>query len=275
LEKRDSFRDPLVEKQLEQGNANDILNILLFAAYMCLQCGDWDTLFDARRMLDDVLKRFDSDTGRAWQFLLIFIYYLKRRMSGEASTAIAGLLKFCATVPTALGGNLLAHAHALSSRVGLLCGDLEWAVADLNRAFKEDPRSWGSVLYDGFSYGARAAVAVERARRAAAEGKLDRATRRECLASLRRYLKNTRKCAPELTESLKFFGSYWWHAGSHRRALSYWRQSIQAGERIGAKVELAHTFADAGALLGEIAPGPEWRKRGAEMYTALGIGENR
>jgi hypothetical protein len=28
---------------------------------------------------------------------------------------------------------------------------------------------------------------------------------------------------------------------------------------------------DAGALLGELAPGPEWRKRGAELYAELGI----
>jgi hypothetical protein len=82
---------------------------------------------------------------------------------------------------------------------------------------------------------------------------------------------NARKFAPDLAEALKFFGSFWWHAGSRRRALSYWRQSIREGERLGAKVELAHTFTDAGALLGELAPGPEWRKRGAEMYAELGI----
>jgi hypothetical protein len=36
-------------------------------------------------------------------------------------------------------------------------------------------------------------------------------------------------------------------------------------------VELAHTFTDAGKLLGELVPGPEWRKRGAELYLELGI----
>ncbi len=70
---------------------------------------------------------------------------------------------------------------------------------------------------------------------------------------------------------MKFAGSYWWHAGSRRRALAYWWRSIREGERLGARVELAHTFADAGRLLGESAPGPEWRKRGRELYLELGI----
>jgi hypothetical protein len=35
---------------------------------------------------------------------------------------------------------------------------------------------------------------------------------------------------------------------------------------------LAHTFTDAGLLLGDLEPGPEWRKRGEELYSELGIG---
>jgi hypothetical protein len=223
-------------------------------------------------MLEDVLKRFDSDAGRVWQAAFTLGYHVKRRMGAEASRAIPGFLKLCASVPATYGGNLLAHAHAMSSRVGLLCGDFEWAVADLNRAFKDGARSWGSVSYDGISYGARAAVAVERARRAAGERTLSRATRRECLAALQQYLRNARKFAPTLTEALRFHGSFWWHAGSRRRALAHWRQSVRQGERLGARVELAHTLVDAGKLLGEAAPGPEWRKRGGELYAELGMG---
>jgi hypothetical protein len=67
-------------------------------------------------------------------------------------------------------------------------------------------------------------------------------------------------------------GSCHWLAGSRRRALRYWRRSIQEGERLGAKVELAHTLHDAGELLGTIEPGPEWSRRAAELYEELGMG---
>ena len=94
-------------------------------------------------------------------------------------------------------------------------------------------------MQNGLIYMANAAIALEQTRRAATDGRMNHATRRECLATLQRYLRNSRKYSPDLTEALKFLGSYWWHLGSYRRALSYWRQSIREGERLGARVELA------------------------------------
>jgi hypothetical protein len=149
---------------------------------------------------------------------------------------------------------------------------LETAADDLALILRFRGGSSRSVLVDGLFYMARAAVAVARARQVASTGRLDSEKRRECLAELRLYLKNSKKWAPDLTEALKLMGSFWWHAGSQRRALAYWKRSIREGERLGAKVELAHSLVDAGKLLGETAPGPEWRKRGGELYMELGIG---
>jgi hypothetical protein len=273
-EERESFRDPLIERQSEQGNVDYIQSIFYYTCIFCIECGDWDTFLDARHMLQETSERFDNDEGRRCLNLVKLRYYIKRRMAEEASGSIPGFLKFSASRYASVGESLLSWAYAVSSRVALLCGDFEKAVADLNHAPKSFVKSTGSVLQNGILYMANAAIAVEQARKAAVEGKLDRAPRRACLAALHLYLKNTRKYVPDLTEALKFFGTFWWYAGSRRRALSYWRQSIREGERLGAKVELAHTFADAGKLLGEMAPGPEWRKRGAELYAELGIRGN-
>jgi class 3 adenylate cyclase len=268
---RESYRDPIMERQSERGDTEPVRSILYYTSIYCIECGDLATFLDAQSRLEEVSERFDSDEGRYRLHLVRLRHYIKQRMGREASTALAVYLKFSASRPASFGKNQLSWDHAVSSRVALLCGDFERAVIDLNRDPDGYLKSAGSTLQNGIFYMATAAIALERARRASAEGRMDRHMRRECLAALHPYLKNSRKYAPDLTEALKFYGSYWWHAGSRRRALTYWQQSIREGERLGAKVELAHTFTDAGALLGALAPGPEWRKRGAELYAELGI----
>jgi class 3 adenylate cyclase len=263
---RELFRDSLIEKQSEQGNAFDAATLLLYSGFACIESGDWETYLDAQHMLEMVSDRFSSYFARVQLNFMIVRYYIKRRMVEEATDAIPGLLELFSHVEI-----FLFWGHAWATRVDLLRGDFESAAAHLNRIPNAIVESPTGPYESSFFRWAYAALAVEKARRAAEKGNLDRQTRHECLDALWRNLKNARKFAPDRTEALKFVGSYWWHAGSRRRALAYWKRSIREGERLGAKVELAHTFTDAGKLLGELAPGPEWRKRGAELYGELKI----
>jgi class 3 adenylate cyclase/tetratricopeptide (TPR) repeat protein len=269
---RKLFYDPSLEKQAEQGLAFDVLSTNWFSGLACIECGDWDTYLDSRHMLEMISDRFDNDYGRGCLHILTFRYYIKRRMMEEASSYIPVFLEFFSKVSTSFGEIGPVWTHAWLSRVELLGGDFEAAAAHLKRIPVAIARSPRVLVQTGFFCWAYAALAVEKARCTTKDGKLDRQTRRECLFDLHWNLKNARKFAPDRTEALKFMGSYSWHTGAQRRAISYWQRSIREGERLGAKVELAHTFTDAGKLLGEMTPGPEWRKRGAELYLEFGIG---
>ncbi len=265
------FRDPMVGGQAEQGSAFEVLNLFAFSGLSCIECGDWETYFEARDMVEMISDRFDNNMGRMFLHLLIHRYYIKRRMIKEATASMPGLLIFFSRVSSSLGETQPFSAHASLARINILRGDFESAVKNLNAipyAVAVSPRGpWRNGVFC-CTY---AAMAVEKALQAAKQGKLNRQTRRKCLFALNRNLKNSRKFAPDRTEALKFEGSYWWHAGSFRRALEYWNRSIREGERLGTDVEVAHTFMDAGNLLGEIKPGPEWRNRGKELYSKLGI----
>jgi tetratricopeptide (TPR) repeat protein len=171
------------------------------------------------------------------------------------------------------GGDLHNNTHlwADTSRLELFNGRYEEAELDVNKALEMNRKVGGLVPAAGAAFGADAALLIERMRKAVSLGKASRALRQKARRAVARYLSNSRKFAPDLIEALRFAGSYRWHAGSRRRALAYWKRSIREGERLGAKVELSHTLSDAGKLLGEMTPGPEWRKRGAELYWELGI----
>ena len=280
---RENLNDPLIEGQLDKGNFTEVLRALQYAGLISIETGDWTTCHGTLRMLAEVSERFDTDIGRNTRDLAIMRYYIKRRMVQEASDAVPAFMTFSARGSISKWSTVIGHLFC--ARVFLLQEEFDKAMAEQKSARSSLENLAGSlkgrrraktvfasgVLAAGMALNTIAAIAVERARQASAAGQLDRPTRGECIADIRMYLANARKFAPDLTEALKFLGSYWWHAGSRRRALSYWRQSIREGERLGAKVELGHTLVDAGALLGKVAPGPEWRKRGAELYAELGI----
>jgi hypothetical protein len=268
---RKVFRETFVQKLAEQGYTFEVLSMLLFSGLACIECADWNTYLETQKAIEMISDRFDNNYGRVCLNDLTCRYYVKRRMSKEATGALPGYTKFLSGAQSSFGEISRCWAHAWSSITELLSGDFEAALAHLNlipKAIAGSPR--GPHQNSNFRL-AYAGIAVERVRRAVEGGKLDRRTRRECLVELRRNLKNARKFVPDRVEALKFAGNFWWHAGSHRRALAYWKRSIQEGERLGAKVELAHTFMDAGKLLGEMTPGIQWRQRGAELYLELGI----
>ena len=62
-------------------------------------------------------------------------------------------------------------------------------------------------------------------------------------------LKNARKYACDRTETLRLMGLYHWLIDRQDKALEWWHKSIQEGERLGARVELARTYMEVGKRL--------------------------
>jgi class 3 adenylate cyclase/tetratricopeptide (TPR) repeat protein len=264
--------DPLFERQVEQGNAQDVINAVFFSGLGCIECGDWASYVDAQKVVEHIATRFDNNYGKMVNQYMILRFYIKRRMANEAYDEITRTRALQKKTMGVLGEIGIAWLNAQLSRIFLLRGDLESAEENLKKSAESMAKPGMIMMYNSFLLWAYAAVAVERICKAGAERKFDRKMRKECQTYVSRYLSNSRKFAPDRTEALKFAGSYWWYVGSKSRALKYWNRSIREGERLGAKVELGHTYMDSGKLLGDIVPGPEWRRRGVELYRELGIG---
>jgi len=128
------------------------------------------------------------------------------------------------------------------------------------------------MAHRSYFRGTRAALAVERLRRATADGRASRAQSRECLATVRSERSASRRFPPELPEALRLMGTCHWLIGHRRRTISWWKRSAAFAERRGAVVELANTLHDAGVLLGDSAPGPDWAARARALCAELGMG---
>jgi hypothetical protein len=72
---------------------------------------------------------------------------------------------------------------------------------------------------------------------------------KSALKSGKAAVKNSAKWAPNLTETLRFMGRYYWLVGKRRQALKWFVRSITEGERLGARPELSRTYFEVGKCL--------------------------
>jgi predicted ATPase/class 3 adenylate cyclase len=84
---------------------------------------------------------------------------------------------------------------------------------------------------------------------------LTRSQGKKAAKAARRALACSRKWFGDRTEALRLMGTFHWLRGKRQKALQYWKESIQVGERIGAKLELARTWREVGKRLLEADSG--------------------
>jgi hypothetical protein len=89
------------------------------------------------------------------------------------------------------------------------------------------------------------------------------------------------RVARERVEVFRLTGTLYWLLRKHRRALLWWRRSIASGRALGARPELARTYAEIGRRLGAAGKHPRaldgleaarYIALARELYDELGLG---
>ncbi len=143
-------------------------------------------------------------------------------------------------------------ALGLLARIQLLRGRLDDAEATLAQAEGLRGGDGGIVFpyYDGICSTARLALEVAKLERTLEhDGALKRDAIRAARRCGRQALASSRKCARDRGDTLRLVGRLEWLAGKSAAALGYWQQAREECIRLGARAELARTWADMGAAL--------------------------
>ncbi len=75
--------------------------------------------------------------------------------------------------------------------------------------------------------------------------------KKKTFASAKKALKTANKCALDKTEALKLMGTFFWLINKQKKALEYWQESINVGEKIASSIELSRTYFEVGKRLFE------------------------
>ena len=78
-----------------------------------------------------------------------------------------------------------------------------------------------------------------------------RKRKREACHFCRALLRQARLVAQYRTDACRLMGRYCWLTKRPRRARQWWRKAIREGERLGARIQLARSYFEAGEHLGE------------------------
>ena len=103
-----------------------------------------------------------------------------------------------------------------------------------------------------------------------------RSLKRAAVRSAPHALRVAAKVAKERTETYNLTGRLWWVLGRRRRALAWWAKSIDEGERMRARPELARTYLEVARRLpaGESMNGmnrDEYMHKARQLFLNLGL----
>ena len=231
-----------IDDALRRGQLWDVNTYVGLYADMKLRQGDFAAATALVEQLDEMNDAYGYGFAGTNRDAMIMLLRLEQRAGAEALSAAEHYQSARHEDPLkvlGLGGKAKAQ---------VLGGDLEGAATSLAAAERIVRRSREVPPWHLSSYAAarlRAAVAALEAAGTHASAALRGQARR----SARYAVGVARKAAIQRTEIYQLCGSVYWHLGRRRAAHSWWRRSLVAGMRMGARPELrAPTPSSAAAL---------------------------
>ena len=246
--------EELVERSLKIGEFFYTTTYLDINCHFQLERGRLDLAERSLGRIREIATTYDYDYAQDEYHFLRTLLLLKRRRIPEAlAEAEEGLTFAKQRSYTTDVFSLLAF----KARAQVLLGDLDGADKTLHELdsglTKENIvplyLSWclaSHFLLDLARIGGQSAAG-------AAGGRAGRA--RQAQRTARKMLRNSRKAASERTEVRRLRGLLEWTRGRRRQALRWWEKSVDQAGRLGASLELAWTYREAGTRLrGEAGP---------------------
>jgi serine/threonine protein kinase/tetratricopeptide (TPR) repeat protein len=242
--------DELVVRSLKIGEFFYTTTYLDMLCHFNIERGRLDLAGKYLQMIHDIHTAYEYDYAKDEYYFLKTLMLTKTRQTEEAlRTADEGLAFAKPRGLTPDVFSMLAFKAKAQIRLDDLAG-AEKSLEELDQILSKENevplnRSWR--LKSQFMLGLRRLGG--RSATAAAGGGAKEVRQLRRLG--RRMARNSRKVAPERTEVYRLLGILDWTRGRRGRALRWWTKSLAEGRRLGASLELAWTYREAGLSLKE------------------------
>jgi tetratricopeptide (TPR) repeat protein len=256
-----------IERSLQNGQLWAPTTYLGLLGEKRIHRGDWKGAQECMDRIAGIWDLYQYDLAKTNHYYLRTLLPLERHEWDEAAVAADAYLEE--------NPEDLLHILALSLRAkaetGL--GDFDAAERTLARSAELMARCAPMPPFHASAHH-RSRLALDVARLEAGD-RVDRRVRQSAAAARR----SAAKVAWRRTEVARLLGRLHWLRGRHRNALHQYRRSVEFGARLGARPELARTYAELGARLGEgLADGlraapdrQECLRRARQLFADLGL----
>ena len=242
------FDHEIVSRGMRIAEIFSISNFTIYSGRMAVEQGRFDAAATALAKLEEIGAALEFEYPIALKHFLTSKVLMKRRLIEEGLKASEEGLAFKESTRL---GTLMLGLYSIRARLMVLAGDVEAAEAMLARAAAVKARMNVAPCYLSEFLLASLAVEIHRAGAALAAGKATEARTclKQAMSTAAATVRNSRKVASDQVEALRLLGCCYALEGSRRRAERAWRRSRAAGERLGARLELARTEAEIGRHL--------------------------
>jgi len=239
--------------------------------------------FDAARVivtkLGELGEAYENDVYRLLKYLLNINLLIESRALKEATVQVnqgIDLVERNNWPQSAL------TMYSLEASICLLTQQIEKARASLEKAGEMASEITAAPIQSSFFLRSRFEYDIRCLEDSArnGDGKEYSLCRRKALKSGKMLLRACRKAALYRTESYKLMGIYNWLCHDGKSALDWWQKAVDEGERLGARPQLARTYAEIGRRFYEVraergrpsAVEPrEFLEKARHIFTDLGL----
>jgi hypothetical protein len=244
------FDENLVNQNIDIGEIYWASQLLFWHGCPKIYQGQLNIQKQLINQLREIYKVFENDLSLLLKYLLNSILLMKIRQPHKALEEISKGIDFARKKGQ---GQSLVHLLSYKTKVHLFMGDIveaEKAIAQADKIKNEvNTVPWQLINLQRVKSQYHLYL-LEKRMRDANETALSE-HRANAKKSCKLFLRLSRKVAQHRTESSKLFGVYYWLVDKKKKALDWWSTSIEEGERLGAKLELARTFFEIGKRLQE------------------------
>jgi tetratricopeptide (TPR) repeat protein/ABC-type cobalamin/Fe3+-siderophores transport system ATPase subunit len=242
------YDDDLVQRNLNIGEVYWSSQHYYWHGLLAVFQGNLD---DAKTLVDqlsDIGETYDNDLSKLLKCLLNTKIFIEYRNLAKAMDEVNKGIDFIKKAGFEIS---LIDAYSCKSILLLMTGEIEKAGSYLKLAkevlsqMKAIPVQMSHYHRGHFRY---ALYRLKTAKEMGVEQSLSELCY-ETEQSGRTLVKVSRKAAQYRCESYRFMGRYFWLVDKQKRALSWWREAILEGERLGAKIETARTHLEVGRHL--------------------------
>lgn len=238
----------LSDRALKAAEIFYISNYTIFHGRTYLEQGRLRDAIEMADMLTRISDRFDHDYPMALKYFLRTKILMKDRRLVEALTEAEEGLEFLQGMGL---GTLSYGLPSLKARIHILMDDHESAISCLQQAealrseINVTPCYLSEYLMSSFLLHLTRLKALIRSE----DGIPARKDFQKLLHIGKKTVKNAMKVASDQTESYKMMGLCYWLKGDIEKALKWWMNSIQTGQKLGANLELSRVFYEVGRNL--------------------------
>jgi class 3 adenylate cyclase/tetratricopeptide (TPR) repeat protein len=244
--------------------------------------GDFDAVKTIATELNEIAETYDNDIYRLLKFLLnLHLLIESRRLEEAAEEADRGI----ELVERNWSAVSALSMYSLKAFIQLLMKETEEAGKSLEKANQVKSEVNATPIQLSFFYRSNFQYYLNQLEDCLMSGSKEFSEYREnAYKSGKKLIKTCEKAALLRTESYRLMGIFNWLIDDQKGALKWWDKAISEGERIGARPQMARTYAEMGkrfynfeskSMTPDVKRAKEYIQKAQTMFNDLNLRQDR